>query len=1189
MNNVVDRGDRVGYGKTFVMRSCPKLLGKILVAVAVLSTSVAYAQFRASIQGTVTDPQGDVIPNAAVVLTDTDTNHVMNATSNGSGVFNFNALPTDHFMLTADAAGFKRHIIKDVRINPDQPNAVNVKMEVGDTSTSVNVNGDSVAPLETATASISGVVSGNEIQHMPSAGRDVFQLVQLAPGVFGDGSQAAGGGSSNLPGTSGPGGSTANAGIFSTENGPQAVSNGSQNSTNGISIDGISTVSAVWGGTSVITPSEDSVGDVKIISNGYDAENGRFSGAQIQVTSKSGTNQYHGSLFFRANRPGLNAYQRYNGPAQGDGPSALGLLRDSQDFNQFGGSVGGPIWKDRIFAFFAYETERSNSSITSTGWYETAAFRALAPANSIASTFLNFPGAAVASSGIINQTCANAGLVENVNCRTIPGQGLNIGSPLTTGLGTQDLTWKSTSNPGVGNGLTNVADIAEYTTVNPTSIVESQYNGRLDADITKKDHAAFAIYWVPSSNTDYNGSVRSYNLYHHNQINDAFSVIWNHIFSPTFLNEARANAAGWRWNEIDSNPQEPFGLPTDTIGAIGSLSNNGNTGSTAQGGTVLANFGAPGPSVFNQWTYSYKDVATKIIGNHTIKFGGDVTRLYYLNDQTSSVRPSYTFYNFWDFLNDAPNTENGSFSSFTGTPAVNRQDTREDLYGFFIQDDWKARPDLTLNVGLRYSYFGSFSSKQNNLNTVELGDGADMFTGLSVRQGGNLYVPQKGNFGPQFGFAWSPGYFHNKFVVRGGYGLNYNQEEIAISSSGGSNPPSVVNANFTSGSPADINPSILYGIASSPTSIFGYPANPNAITTFNGANLPAAGGIGVTAFPSHLPTAYTQHYSLDTQFDLGYQLVATVGYQGSVSRHTIIQSNAYVTGVAQGQALNPLVNSVDFYGNSGSANNNSFLAGLKHQMAHHFMADAEFSYAKSMDDGSTPFYEDPYPYAPNLARGRSDYNVGKSLKIYGLWQPVFFHHNSMLEKVVGGWSISGIFNIHSGFPWTPVYNTPGNLYYASSGYSQLRPAAYLGGAGHDTSNNAFKSGPGIGNGKNANFPLAAAGDATPYFSVPTFTVATGSPLTTAALPQLPGVARNSLDGPGYKDVDATLTKDFGLPKLPVLGGDAKIEIRADAFNLFNNLNFNPTSISNVISTQNFGQAQKALSGRVINLQARFSF
>ncbi len=1152
-----------------------------LAAVLVVgSVTAAHAQFRASIEGTVTDSTGAVIPNATLTLRNQATNQTTQHTSNESGVYNFSALSSDLFTLTVEGAGFKKQVISDIRVTPDQANAINVKMELGGTDTTVNVSADAVQNIETATANISGTVDSNQIEHLPSAGRDVFQLVQLAPGVFGDGAQSASGtGSQNTPGSQGPGASTRASGIFSTENGPQANSNGGQYETNSIAIDGISTVSAVWGGTSIITPSEDSVGSVKVVSNDYDAEQGRFSGAQVQVTSKSGSNQYHGSLFFRANRPGLNAYQRYNGAASLR-PGTLsdrGVQRDATRSNQFGGSVGGPILHDRLFAFFAYETQRDSSSQPGTAWYETAAFRALAPAGSIANTFLNFPGAAVSATGIVNATCADVALRENINCVTIPGQGLNLGSPLKSARGTQDLTWQSVNNPGVGGGLTGTADIAQYNTVNPTTQIGAQYNGRLDADVTKKDHLAVAIYWVPLSKTNYNGPVRAYNLFHHNQTNDAYSLIYNHVFSSTLLNEARVNDAGWRWNEVTDNPQEPFGLPPAQLDNIGNIT------------FTSPLFGAPGPSNFNQHTYTYKDVATKTAGNHIIKFGGEVNRLYYLNNPTYSARPNYNFYNIWDFLNDAPHSEAGSFNPANGTPTTNRQDEREDLYGFFVQDDWKARPNLTLNAGLRYSYFGPLSSKQNNIGVLQFGTGSTTYTGLSVRKGGNLTQAQKGNFGPEFGFAFTPDRLNGKAVLRGGYGLNYNQTEIAITGNSGSNPPYVLNAGFNNSSikngVANIDPRIVYAVASDSKSLFGYPANPNAVGGFNAANLPISGGAFITGYQQTQPTIYTQHYSLESQFDLGHNLVATAGYQGSVTHHLIVQTYPYVQAFAAGIAQNPLVSTIDYYGNTGHSNNNSLLLGFKHQMSHGFMFDAEFNYAKTMDTGSGPYYVDPYPYRPDLAYGRSDFNYGKAFKLYGLWQPRFYHGSNYFAHLASdGWSVSGIFNLHSGFPFTALYNTGNNVFFANSPTNTLRPAAYNGGAGKVRSNDAFENGK-----ANLNFPANSTitNGASPYFVNPN----TGIPTTgnVYTLPSLPGVARNSFDGPGYRDVDMTITKKFVLPKLRVIGEDGGLEFRADAFNVFNNINLVPGSVDTNILDATFGQANQGLAGRIVNLQARFSF
>lgn len=1185
-------------------KSCAVAVLHTLICAAVVGvilTPSAFAQFRASIQGTVTDSQGAVIPNANVTLTNTATNETQTGTSNEEGIYRFNALPSSKFKITAEAPGFQTKTLENIQIIPEQANSINIQLSIAAQSQTVTVDASRTPLLDTETATIGGTVSENQIQHMPSFGRDIFQLTQLAPGTTGDQSQSAGGGTNSLPGTQGPGGPGANTGIFATENGPQVLANGGQYEGNGISIDGISTTSVVWGGTSVVTPSEESVDNVHIVSNGYDAENGRFSGAQIQVTSKSGSNQVHGSAFFQAYRPGLNAYQRYNGPAfyhttcnNADGttrackPSERGLQRNSQRFNQMGGSIGGPIWKNRIFAFFAYETERNNSNVTSTGWYETAAFDKLAPSGSIASKFLTFPGAAVSSAGLINQTCSDIGLREGVNCVTVAGQGLNIGSPLSTPLGSHDLGWNGPSNPGVGGGLDpNTADIAEFTTSNPTHVTNEQYNGRLDANVGSKDHATFAIYWIPVSQTSYIGPVRSYNLWHHSAINDAFSAIWNHTFSPTFLNEARANAAGWRWNEISSNPQEPFGLPSDSINAIGSAS--------------LQNFGAPGPSVFNQWTYTYRDVATKIALNHAFHFGGELTRLYYLNEAPYAARPQFGFFNVWDFLNDAPMSESGQFDPATGTPTAARQDDREDLWGVFLQDDWKALPTLTINAGLRYSYFGPLYAKQGNMYSVRFGQGADMLTGMTIRKGGDLWEAQKVNFGPQLGFAWNPLMSHQRFVIRGGFGLNYNQEEIAISGNVNGNPGLTVSPSFSMNTPTSTNPGIVYAIPSDVHSLFGYPSNPNTISTYGKNGLPTTGTVGVTAFPNRMPTMYSEHWSLDTQADLGGQFVLTVGYQGSVSRHIYFHYDGNAVAAVKGISLNSQVSNVNYFANNGTGNYNAMIAQLRHQFSHQFLMDAQLTWAKSMDTSSAPYSEQYYPYDPSLSYGRSDYNLKRSEKIFALWQPVFFKNHRLAEGILGGWSISGILNLHTGFPWSPVYNTGsvGSLYCSTCGYSTVYPGAYLGGAGHDTSNDAYKSGPQVGNGLNRNYPRAAdpanSKAAEVYFAPPAVTAGPVFPATGATVPQRPGVGRNSLTGPGYRNVDATVTKSFGIPRVPGLGEGVAIEFRADAFNVFNNLNFKPGgssnggSISDNIANSDFGQAKSALGSRTITLQARFHF
>jgi hypothetical protein len=1135
-----------------------------IFACIILSVAMAHAQYRTSIQGAVTDTTGAVISGANLTLTNPATGEKQVRVSNDAGVYNFNALPAAPFRLEVEKDGFEKKVIDNLQLIPEQANAVNVQLTVGAASQTVTVNAETEPLLQSETASINGVVTDNQIEHMPSFGRDVYQLIQLAPGVFGDGAQGSGGNAQSLPGTQGPGGTGGNQGIFQTENGPQALAAGQQYENNSYSIDGISTTSAVWGGTTVITPSEDSVDNVKVLSNGYDSENGRFSGAQVQLTSKSGSNDVHGSAFFTMHRPGLNAYQRFNGLDQHD-------LKDTNFFDQFGGSIGGPIWKNKVFFFFDYETVRSPASqpSTSNGWYETPAFDKSAPSGSIAATYLTFPGAGVNSTSINPSTCADAGLNEGVNCVTIPGQGLDIGSPLKTALGTQDLGWTSTSNPGVGGGLDGIADIANYVTTSNSTYSKAQYNGRADANLNSKNRIAFAIYWVPQSTTSLNGPARQYNFFHHQQVNNAYSALWNHTFSPNFLNEFRVNAAGWRWNEVADNPQSPVGLPSDTIGQVGSLVD----------ATNISQFGPNVGSILDQWTYTYKDVATKIIRNHTVKFGGEVTRLFYLQDCAGCGVPSFAFFNIWDFLNDAPHSEGGSFSPSTGFPTTLRQDDRTDIMGFFVQDDFKVRPNLTLNLGLRWSYFGPLSSKENNMYVATPGAGSAYLTGLTVHKG-ETWTAQKDNIGPQLGFAWSPTVFKDRLVIRGGYGLNYNQEEIAISSGIVNNPGLVVTPSFTMSTPSSPNPGIVYVTSTDVHSLTGYPSNPNAISpnAFGANGLPTTGTVNVTMFPSTLPTMRVHHYSLDTQYDLGHKFVASLGYQGTLSRNIYFHENPQATPAALGYPLNPQIGGGDYWNVIGRGNYNAMLAELKHDFGHQFMADTQFVWAKSLDTSSAPYSEQIYPYNTDLNYGRSDYNVGKAFKLYGMWQPVFFHGNRhWIEDIAGGWSLSGILNLHSGFPWTPLVSVQnGSLYCGTCGYTTLQPSAYLGGAGTSTSNDQFKTG--------SNYPNGGMA----YFATPAYTAYSGTTFGNA-LPQAPGVERNSLNGPGYRDVDLTLAKGFGFPRVPGLGERARLELRLDAYNVFNNLNFNPTSISNNIANSNFGQDTAALAARVVTVGARFSF
>jgi Carboxypeptidase regulatory-like domain/TonB dependent receptor len=1129
----------------------------------------------------VTDASGAVIPGAKISLTNKETNNTRSVVSSEDGVYSIPQLPPGRYMLSVERDGFKKKLFEDFVVTADQIQGANVQLEPGAVSQEVTVSADETPLINTENASINTTITAQDVQKLPSFGRDVFQLTQLAPGVFGDASREGSGNSNSQPGNAGPGASGASSGVFSTENRPQVSANGGRTDANNITLDGIGITSVSWGGAAVVTPNEDSVKEVRVLSNNYDAENGRFSGAQIQVISQNGTNNYHGSLFFKVDRPGLNSFQ----PWSGSNDQPRNPERNTSRFNDWGGSIGGPIIKNKLFAFFSYERIANAATATAQGWFETPQLLASAPAGSIAAQYGAYPGEAAVGS-VLDQSCSAAGLIEGTNCHAIAGQGLDIGRPLNPALfplGTKDPSFQSATTPGLGGdgsgSLTNldsVADIMYINAVGPNNGTNVQYNGRLDFQATSRDLIAFSIYKVPVSTLSYN-TFRAANLFHHDATNEAETALWDHTFSPTLINELRVNAAGWRWNELASNPQIPLGLPQPLF--IGDeATDGGKIGSIKPSDNPL---GGPAGSIFNQWTYGLKDVLTKVHGSHNLKFGAEVTKLTFVQDAPWSARPQFGFNNYWDFLNDAPVKESGTFNPLNGEPTDVRKDSRSTILGFFAQDDWKLRSNLTINLGLRWEYFGPISFQHGALSTLVLGSGANTLTDMHMRLGGNLYNADKHNIGPQIGFAWSPrsvaGHdLGSKLVVRGGFGIGYNGEQEAITLNGWPNVP------FTNGNTNFTGSQIVYAIPSDPHQFLPYPANPNAVLTFGSNNLPATGTpVSVTGFPANYPTPYSYRYSLTTEYEVGRNWVASLAYQGSKSRHLTRQENLNQVLGAQGIALNPMVYNVDYYAQDANATFNAFLAEAKHRFSSSFQLDFQYRYAKSADDASGPYEVSYYQWDPKANWGPSAYDATHLFKAWGIWSPRL-GGNGWVEKVLGGWTLSSIMNFHTGYPFSPVYFESCDVVFNhascdNGGQSALLPAAYLGGATHSYSNATFLS-------KGGNFPNGGA----TYFTEPTVPPCAATfPATCTAIPQAPGTERNAFRGPRYFDVDATLAKRFGLPKLPLLGEGAGLEFRINAYNLLNSLNLK--DVVNNINDPHFGQATTALGARTVEMQARFNF
>jgi hypothetical protein len=1116
----------------------------------VLFAATVAAQYRGGIQGVVTDAQSAGVPDATVTLTSKETNIKRTTKTNDTGGYAIPGLPPGSYSLAVEKTGFTKKVLDQVVVTGEQIQSLNVELAVGQMTEQVTVNEAAVPLLNTESAVIAGTITAREVENLPSFGRDPLQLARLAPGVFGDGAIANGGGTTGLPGVNRQNGGAVNS-IFFIENGPQVIANGTRQNSNNIQVDGVGVSSVTWAGSAVVTPNEESVKEVHVIANNYTAENGRNSGAQIMVISQNGTNELHGSAFFKWHRPGLNAFQRWNGPGN---PSPV--RRDLNRFNQFGGSVGGPILKNKIFAFFSYEGLRNAAKNSSTVWYETPQFRSNAgPANGQARRILGVPGQDPLIAGTSALTCAQVGLPAT-QCHDVSG-GLDLGSPLTTPLGTPDPTFGQTAagTPyGIGDGFDGVPDVMRVITNTPSSTVNAQYNGRLDYHPTDKDMVAFSIYWVPTLTNSINGPARSLNQWVSDRLSRSWTGIWNRTFSPSLVNEARVGYSGWKFNELDSNPQEPWGLPITAFDSAGSV--------------AVQRFGAPGPGVFNQGTWNGRDTLNKVYGRHFLKVGGDYARAHFLDDSAGSARPTFNFRNLWSFANDAPYQESGTFNPVTGQPTDNAKHLNFTILAFFVQDDWKIKPNLTLNLGLRYEYYSPLQADSNVISNPVLGSGAAALTGLTLKVSDHLNATSKKNFGPQLGFSWSPMAFKSRFVVRGGGGIGYNVQQLATLSNGRSNPPWVTTLTLTGAN-------IFYAAPTNLNQFSDWPVNPAAKQTFDSTSgLPTSGApVTLNGFPLIQPTPVTYRYSLDLQYDLGRDWMASLGYQGSQTRHYSRQRDLNIIYYPN---LNPRVNRLLYFTNDAKAHYNALLAEIQHRFSRQFTIDAQYRFSRNTDQGSHDYYIDQYPFDIRYANGPSDFDVTHNLKLWGVYTPAFFKgSHDWIEKVAGGWTLSGIMDWHSGFPWTPTYsNTGSNVVYPNSGYSTLRPAAYTGGSQNDYGNSTFMR-------PNGNFPNGALA----YFVVPTWP-ATG-------IPPAPGVGRNSFRGPRYFGLDTTLGKAFGLPNSRVFGEKARLNLEVNAYNVLNKVNL--TGLNTIISTDGktsnplFGQAQSAFAGRIVELQARFSF
>ncbi len=1150
-----------------------------------LSVISASAQFKAGIQGTVADSTGALVPDASVTLTNKETGNKQTTQTSGDGFYRISGLAPGTYQLVVEKSGFKKQVFENVVINAEAVQGLDVMLSTGEVAETVTVTEETTQALETENGNVSRALTTREIRELPQVGRDPYELLRLTPGVFGDGSRAANGQAVNLPNTTGPGGS--NNSIFQTENQVQISANGQRLSANNYMIDGVSVNSFNWGGAALVTPNQESVKEVRVLSSTYSAEDGRNSGAQVKVVSQGGANDVHGSLFFKYNSPKLNAFNKYGGP---------GAPPDRVDdyIRQFGGSVGGPLYlprpgeggpttilgRNKAFFFFSYEGLRTNTSGVGRGFVETPQYRnavlQLRP-GSVTSTVLSASGVTPRLINVFAPSCAVFGNDLN-RCRVVAG-GMDLGS-ITGAVG----QYVSLGNP-TGGGFDGIPDIQEAQWSLPGFNRGNQYNLRLDFLRTTKDSLTLSTYITKQDNLNSDNAAQSRPMADlpFKPLNTSGTIVYRRIISATTLNEARFNATRFAVDQVRDASNTNFGIPRVEV-----------EGLPFDRIRFGANRGEGTPGIFAQNIFELSDTLTTVRGNHALKFGG-VFRVEQDNsDLSGGARPIYSFSGLFNLANDTPIFEGINADPRTGLPADSQRYFTTNYYAGFVQDDWKVRPNFTLNLGLRYEYFAPLKEKDDRLSNLIFG--SQGLIDSRVVAVDELYEPDRNNFAPRIGFAYSPSI---KFlglnetgestVLRGGFGIAYNRIPVAPLANVRGNPPFFARYGPCCGTAVGdfgtpfANGQILYAVGSS-NSLTSYPRNPalgQGINPITGA--PNSGAVEIWGAPQELPNPYVYTYSLEVQQELPMKLTATIGYQGS-SGHKLIRlvNQNFLF------ANNPSFFQVFFTTPDVNSNYNALNANLVRRFSQGLQLQANYRWSKSIDQLS---YEGPgfvtnqtFPQDNSTERGPSDFDVRHYFNLSGLYElPFFRQRNDFVGKALGGFEVTGIVTARTGFPFTPVVggctSTPGG-----PSLCPVRPQGYTGPTSIDTSNEAFITG--------SNFP----GGGAPFFTV--FDLPNNSVAP-------PGIGRNSFRGPGYFSIDMSIVKHTRLGGF--LGEQSNLELRANFFNVFNQLNlrtfdfgsdattigfFNPRGENQpgvLDNNPRFGIATAGMAGRVVELQARFRF
>ena len=1111
--------------------------GLLLVALAgiLLASSPLFAQFHSAIEGTVTDSSGAAVAGAQVVLTNQDTGVSVTSVSNDTGAFRFPSLGLGKYTLTASKSGFQTVKQENVALAAEETRTIPLVLKVGGVAETITITEDAAA-VQLAESKIASGIGSQEITELPLTGRNIFNLVSLTPGVTGIG-QASGGAFDNN--------------VFSLVNGGQTNANGQRGDANAFYLDNTYATSNPDPGVYNLTPNPESVAEVHVAVNDYSAEYGHSGGLVIQAVTKSGTNQFHGSLFEYHTDNDMQSLPFAN-------PRITKLTVSRR--NEFGGSVGGPIQKDKMFAFFSWDQLRSAAAGTLGGTVETPDF--------VNFMTTNFPNNL--STQLMNK---------------FPAQRPNVGTQISvSGL---DANCSTTAPiPGIPCNLNILETVSESVAPKNNGL---QWNVRVDRyfrDSKDRLNGSFFRKTPDVISPNLRPAFNTLNAFA--GITNYANLDWTHTFSPSLLNDAAFGVTRISGLGVCNHCEIP------PIG-VDDLANAGF-------GTGFA------PAEFLQNDFHWRDVLSYNRGKHAWKAGLEVFRDQE-NDLFSGpqLRPSYNFttnvfpnfgHSIFDFANDTVDSEsNINFDLRNGGLASQNVGYRSTTYGFFVQDDYKVKSNLSINAGLRWDFSSNPNEVNGRMTNIILGSGSNLeqqVAGASVAIVPNLLKDHRtGYFAPRLGFAWDPTK-QGKLSIRGGMGVFYTRWPNKVwSDPTRSNPPFEGGPITATLSPSGTQPA--YGLCQSAVNPFNCPVPSGLPIGLNpgGGALPGAGTSSIGGTIPDLKYSYNIARFLGVQYGITPNWVVEADYSGSHDVHLYVNTDRNrclgcfdpTTGARDTNQTIPSINPNPFFlninltDNSGWSYYNGGTFSILHKFNRSFTAQAAYTvgHVVSDVDAPTPGHDSSFgtvydPYNPRAQAGPAAFDIKNGFTLHGVWElPKLSGMNAVLRNVFGGWQLTGAGNFQSGYPYTV---TDCNHSPDGTGACVLPNIAPGGRKGCDKQ--------GFINGC---LDLASFTDPCPLNANNQLNCASG---------QWEGNSnRNTFRGPGFANVDFSSGKYFNLPWFTREG--AKLQIRGDFFNFLNRTNLIPGSmntnaaIGNPTPPANFTQATQAYNPRTIQVAARIEF